>query len=135
MKKTVRVDIPIKSPDEFNKLAEAILAKCKEMGDDCPIKKVIVDSLTILTKTQAEKREEAGKLHAQAEASTLDADTALGVAPGQNVNTLNTMYNAVTVIRNMLLIEYRGREEMLSEFGYDVVIGSAKSPSKKTDEE
>ena len=130
MKKTVRVDIPIKSPDEFNKLAEKILAKCKEMGDECPIKKAIVDLLAALTKTQAEKRAEASKLHAQAEAATLKADTALGVAPGQNVNTADTMYHAVTIIRDMLLIEYNGDEEMLSEFGFNVVIGSAKSPSK-----
>lgn len=135
MKKTVRIDIPITSPDEANKLANNIEAKAKEMGDDCPIDKKILDQLAALAKIQAEKRAEASKLHAAAQAATLDADTALGIAKGQNVNTLNTMYNAVTIIRDMLLIVYRGREEMLSEFGFNVVIGAAKSPTKKTNEE
>lgn len=131
MKKTIRVDIPIKDPDEADKLAETIEAKAKEMGSDCPIDKEILDVLAEKAKIQREKRTEARRLHAQAEAATLDADTALGIAKGQNVNTLNTMYNAVTIIRDLLLVKYRGREEMLSEFGFKVVIGSSKSPTKK----
>jgi hypothetical protein len=131
MKKTIKIHISIKDPDEVDKLAENIQTKAKEMGSDCPIDKEILAILAEKKKVQKEKRAEARKLHAQAEAATLDADTALGIAKGQNVNTLNTMYNAVTIIRDMLLIKYRGREEMLCEFGFKVVIGSTKSPSKK----
>jgi len=35
----------------------------------------------------------------------------------------------------MLLLAFKGREEMLSEFGFNVVIGSAKSPSRSSDAE
>ena len=134
MRKTTRVDIPISSPDETNKLAKGILAKAKEMGDKCPIKKEIVELLDDLSKTQETNRAEASRLHAKAQAHTLEADTALGVAPGQNINTPKTMYNTISIIKDTLLLEYRGSEETLSRYGFNVVIGTAKSPSKKTND-
>ena len=134
MKKTIRVEIPISSPDESNKLSEYIATKIKELGDKSPIDKETANLLTELAKKQREKRNESNKLHAQAQAATQDADIALGIADGQNVNTPDTMYNVITLIRDILLVKYRGREEMLSEFGFNVVVGSAKSPTKKADE-
>jgi hypothetical protein len=37
----------------------------------------------------------------------------------------------VTCVRDELLIEYEGNEEQLSEYGFDVLIGTAKSPSRR----
>lgn len=134
MRKTIRVDIPISSPEKTNKLAKGILAMAKEMGDKCPIKKEVIELLGDLTEIQETNREEAARLHAKAQATTLVADTALGVASGQNINTPKTMYNTISIIKDTLLLEYRGREETLSGFGFNVVIGTAKSPTKKKNE-
>jgi len=47
------------------------------------------------------------------------------------IETPGTVYNLLTSIRNILLESYRGNEEALQEWGFDVIVGTAKSPVRK----
>jgi hypothetical protein len=60
-----------------------------------------------------------------------EAKTLYGTAEGQTINTLGTLYNMVGTIRDILLITYKDNEEELSKWGFNVVIGQAKSPKRK----
>jgi len=61
-----------------------------------------------------------------------EANKALGVGKGQNNTTEGTALFHVIGIRNGLLKTFRNNEEKLSEYGFDVVVSMAKSPTKKT---
>lgn len=133
-RKTVRVPIPIDKPDAFSKLCKNILEKNAELGNSSPLKTFPkfnqVDFNGKLIEGDA-NRTQSEKLREQAEAKMEQARIYYGTAKGQSVNTPNTLYNYVDVIKNYLLSYYSGAEEKLSEFGFHVVIGSAKSPTKK----
>ena len=57
---------------------------------------------------------------------------AFGLGKNQTKDTANTGLFLVTGIRDGLLKSFRNNEEKLSEYGFKVVVGTAKSPSKKT---
>ncbi len=61
-----------------------------------------------------------------------EANKALGVGKGQNNTTEGTALFHVIGIRDGLLKTFRNNEEKLSEYGFDVVVSLAKSPTKKT---
>jgi hypothetical protein len=63
----------------------------------------------------------------------MQAKTDYGTAKGQTVQTKGTLYFTADVIKRRLLTTYKGNEESLSNFGFDVVVGQAKNPTKKKD--
>jgi hypothetical protein len=54
-----------------------------------------------------------------------------GTGKGQSINTPNTLFNTLDVIKKTLLLAFNGNEEALNAFGFDVVVGQAKSPAPK----
>ncbi|MFH1004424.1 MAG: hypothetical protein V1781_02865 [Bacteroidota bacterium] len=78
------------------------------------------------------KRRQSIALHAQAENLNEQAELIFGRGEGQTSQSLNTMYNMITVIRDYLLVQNTGNEEALSEWGFKVVVDTAKGPTRKT---
>lgn len=131
-RKTIRVDIPTGSPDKLIKLAKDIDTKNNEVGTT-PVIDVDATAATKSTaNTAGEKRTLAASLAAQAQTLNEDASNLLGLGNGQNAQTPNTVLFDVTGYRDDLLKAFRGNEEKLSEYGFSVVVGEAKSPKKKT---
>jgi len=60
-----------------------------------------------------------------------ESESFLGYAEGQTAETPGTVYNLLTSVRNILLETYRGNEEALQEWGFGVVVGTAKTPVRK----
>lgn len=133
-RKTIKVSIEIKKPQDFSKLVHRILEKHKEMGKSSPLKSFInfneKDLSVKLSKGDA-ARHESETLKKKSESKMEDARKLYGTAAGQNITTPGTVYHDAAGIRKFLLSYYEGQEEKLSEFGFDVVIGSAKSPGNK----
>ena len=123
-KKTVKVALPIKKILELLVLIKAIYVKHIALGEGSPIVNVNMTEFDNKTKQIEILRAEAAVLRAQSEAKMEQAQALVGTAPGQDSNTPATIYNDLTKIRNQLLVTYDGNEELLSEWGFKVVVST-----------
>ena len=130
-KKNVRVDIPINKPDEFVKLAGDALAAHDADPTNSDLSPEEVATLRELHTKIADLRSRSAALHAQAEALSQEAQTLMGTAKGQSINTQGTLYFLITGLRDRLLVKFRGLEERLSKYGFNVVIGTSKRSTPK----
>jgi hypothetical protein len=48
-----------------------------------------------------------------------------------SLESVRTDHECTGYVRDQLLIEFEGHEEKLTEYGFDVVIGVAKSPQRR----
>jgi hypothetical protein len=69
-------------------------------------------------------RQESLALRAQSESKMEDANSIFGREPGQNSRTPGTLYYDTLSIRDLLLVVYKDHEERLSEWEFDVVVGT-----------
>ena len=122
-RKNIRVDIPIGSPLQMKTLIEAILARHAELAAESPLLDPLIDMAGFQAKFTIfdSKRDEAGDLDGFSQAATEEADIALGINEGQDSNTEGTIYFIMTAIIDRLLLFYKGKEEQLSTFGFNVV--------------
>lgn len=130
-RKTVRVELPSSKPDDFIKLGRDIHAKHLADGLASKLDPTKLDALKVLLDLAEPKNSQAKQLEGQAQTLRQSRDTALGTADGQNAQTLGTGLNLITYARDQLLLSQAGNEEALSLWGFNVIVGSAKSPTKK----
>ena len=133
-RKTIKIEIPTGSPDDMITLAEGIASRHAELGSAAVLDSTEVTELSTKAGQAKAKRKKAAELSAQAETLNLQAATLLGVAPGQSSETKDTVLFLIDGIRDELLLEHRGTEQALGEYGFDISIGTAKTPGprKKT---
>jgi hypothetical protein len=129
-RKNVRVKIPVKKLDKLIKLGEDIKAKHVALGVNSPLDNAFVAELDGRTQDAKTKRKDAAAAAAKSQALNNQARVILGVDKGQTSNTGGTVLYLLTSARGMLLNKYRGTEESLSEFGFEVVI-SQSTPGRK----
>lgn len=129
--KTVRVEIPDGSPDKLFKLVGDIIEKDGELGAASLIKDLETLAQAQMDLPVAEKAQEDGdKAAKEAQKQHNIAASMLGIAPGQTRQMKGTLLYFVTDARDALLRKCRGNEETLSEWGFNVVLGEAHSPTK-----
>jgi hypothetical protein len=131
----VRVDIPDSTPDLMLKLCNDIIDKHEELtalpggspldGElDMAAYKIDVlaaEDLMAQSKSNDEMKQNKNN----------QALVVLGYAEGQTSLTPDTLYNFNTGIRDRLLKVYEGAEEQLSEWGFEVVLGSFLAAGRK----
>ena len=130
-RRTVKIELPTGKPDEFIKLCQDILAKDTADGEASVLDEDMVAQLTAATTPAATKNQSAKQKDAEAQLLRQDRDTLLGLADGQTAETPDTALNAVAYLRDQLELKYRGSEETLGLYGFKVIVGTAKSPTKK----
>lgn len=123
-KKTVKIKIPRSKPDKFIQLCERIIAKHEADGKDSPLSDEDVQLLKESINKAKPARDGSIKMREQSESEMEKARLALGINKGQTGETPNTSIFAVTKIKKDLLSKFQGQEEQISEWGFDVVIGS-----------
>ena len=134
-RRTVKIKIPIAKPDTFSKLLKSIIKRHEALGKESPLNGFVkVDMKTFgprTTKADAHRaKSEALKDTSEAEMEL--AKNVYGTAEGQTAETPGTLYNDVEAILHLFRgSTYKGTEEAISEWGFNVVIGSAKSPKRK----
>jgi hypothetical protein len=133
-RKTVKIPIYQGNPEKFSDLIKDIWERHEEMGPSSPLlNNPLVDMGRFeALKTEAfEKRKQALKYYAHAQSLMQHARSLMGVDIGQTINTEDTLYNMVNQIKRYLLVKYPGSEEELLDWGFEVVIRTAKSPVRK----
>ena len=133
-RKTVKVDIPDGSPHALLELIDKILEKHNKDPQNSPLDEEDVKILEAMQKEGAPMRKKAKELDEEKQALNNQVSQLLGIGKGQNRETPGTGGFAVTGVRDTLLKKYRGIEENLSQYGFNVVIGEAKSPIRKPKE-
>ena len=128
-RKTVRVDIPSGSPDDFIKLGQNIVAKHQSDGANSPLDADKMTKLSAVLAVAAPQNQTAKDADAVAQKARQVRDQALGTADGQTAYTQGTALNLITYARDLLLVEDEGQEEALTAYGFNVVVGSAKNPA------
>lgn len=128
-RKTVRVDIPTSSPESLMNLGQSILKKHTDDGDASPLDKDKMSKLSAALAIAAPQNQAAKDADAVAQKARQTRDQALGTADGQTAYTKDTALNLITYARDLLLVEDEGEEESLTAYGFNVVVGSAKSPT------
>ena len=130
-RKTVRINVPNNRPDALLKLGRKVSDKHSELGANSPLHTgKMTDLGTAITAAEAQHKA-AKDFEAKAQAAYQERDRLLGVADGQTIQTPKTGLNLITYARDQLLIAHAGNEEMLTGYGFDVVVGSAKNPVRK----
>ncbi|HEX3009331.1 MAG TPA: hypothetical protein VHO90_17125 [Bacteroidales bacterium] len=127
---TVKVEIPIGKPDDFLTLAAQIAAKNTELGENSPVKALNMSNFGANVTKAKGFRDEATKLHKQAETLNEQSRVVLGISENQNSQIEGTVYNLITRVRDILLGIYRGQEEKLNEWGFKIVGGTSTAGRK-----
>ncbi len=127
---TVRVDLPTGSPDAFLTLMQSVVKKHKADGASSPLDDALVAPLAAVTATAAGQNQDAVEADAKAQASREARNVSMGLGKGQTVGTKGTGLYSVAKIRDRLLDTYEDNPEKLSEYGFEVVVGTAKSPTR-----
>lgn len=132
-RKTVKVTVPVSKPDEFGKLLKNIIAQHAEEGSKSPLKShrsVNMTTFKSLSVKAEDLRSKAEQLRHRSEKLMEQSRSIYGFGKGQTISTPYTLYNMVDDIKDTLLLAYKGNEEGLGEWGFDVSVGAAKSPGK-----
>ena len=130
-RRTVRVEIPVNSPEALMVLLAAILAREEDPTGTPEADPAQISKLAALQSAVQIPHTKAKALDAQAQTLRQQRDTKLGVAAGQNMETPDTALNLITRVRDALLVKYHGNEEALSNWGFNVIVGEAKAPTRK----
>lgn len=130
-KVVARITIPIGSPDKLILLGNLMAERHKKLGDKSPLETFDMITFSERLKVAKEKREMAKKLMTQAEILMQEANIAMGIDKTQNSKTEGTVINTIYRVRDFLKSLNRGKEEVLSEWGFKVVINVVKRSKKK----
>jgi hypothetical protein len=130
-RKTIRIEIPTGSPDDLIKLAEDIKEHHVSLGSGAELDNSKANSPADRAVIAKAKRKKADELNSQAESLREEAATILGIAPGQTAETKDTVLYEITGLRDELLIKHRGNEQVLGEYGFNITIGTAKTPGPR----
>jgi hypothetical protein len=134
-RRTVRATIPINQPNKFSRLLNQIVKYDNSLGAKSILKadpSIDMNAFAANLAKADSLRAQSEALKAQSEDLMQQAKTLYGTAPGQSINTPGTLYCQVDLIKKTLLKTYKGSEEALGEYGYNVVISQTKSPVYKT---
>ncbi len=129
-RKIVRVNVPRSQPDRLIELAGKILAQHEADGAKSPLAAERMSTLQELVKEARSLNSKAADLAAQASGTRHRRDQVLGIADGQTSGNVNTLLNLVKYARVQLGIHFEGHEQSMETYGFNVVVGSAKSPRR-----
>jgi hypothetical protein len=118
-KKRVRVKIPRKA-DDLITLGEDIITQHVALGPESPLNGLDMPAFADRVAAAKAKNVEQKKLRKDAETATEDRDDLLGKKKDQSSTTEGTVLNFVTRSRDMLLGKYKGKEQHLGDFGFEV---------------
>lgn len=129
-----RIPLSLK-PEKLIALATQILQKHTADGEQSPLRYLNMTAMqTIFTQAQA-LTVQALQLRRDSETTTQARNLLLGMAKGQNRRTQGTILFYVTSIRDILEAIYRGSEQTLGDWGFEVNRSVQKRKEKKTESE
>jgi len=130
-RRTSRIELPIGKPDKFLSLCKDITKKHEAMGAASPLHHLDMEDFKTKTTTAFSKLKEGRKLHLDSDPETEKAYQLIGIGKGQNLQSEGSIYFSINKIKKTLLGFYKGAEEQLQLWGFNVVI-TTTLPGRKT---
>lgn len=118
-KGSVQVIIPTKA-DQLIALAKLIQQKHQQDGSNSPLHHLDWNTLAMRLAEAEQRYEEGSKLNRDKENATQVRNIALGTDRSQNSKTTGTVKYLVRSVRDVLLGIYRGKEQELGKWGFEV---------------
>lgn len=125
-RKNVRVVIP-RNADELIELGEGIEAKHTADGANSPLNGLDMSAFSTRLGAAKTKNDEQKQLQRDAEMATEERDDLLGKKKDQNTTTEGTVLNIIARTRDILLGLYKGNEQQLGQWGFEVNQSSTSS--------
>lgn len=125
-KGVVQVEIP-RNPDKLTKLVAEILKKHDTDKEASLLRIFDMAALKALNDDAAKKRSDAEAANRNKEKATQSRNLALGTAKGQTTKTPGTVAYLVRSVRDILLGIYRGQEQKLGDWGFEVNFNTTSS--------
>jgi hypothetical protein len=122
--------MPTGSPDDLIKLGSDIVAKHTRDASTSPLDTQKMTKLAAALAIAGPQNQAAKDADAVAQKARQVRDTTMGLADGQNATTKDTGLNLIAYARDQLLVSNEGTEEALQAYGFNVVVGSAKTPAR-----
>lgn len=126
--------MPLRHPDKFLKLCQAILNMHTALGPSSPFAAGDVVNMTQfanqLSRATA-KRNEALEYYKKAESAMDESRSLIGNNTGQSSLSEGTCFYSVLRAKKLLLILNSENPEALSPWGFDVVVRTARRPGRK----
>lgn len=126
-KSPLRITVP-PSPDKLIELAEAILLKHTDAGVNSPLKSLKISDFQARTAEAKTNNKLSKELYRKAERATEDRDVALGHDGTLQANTVRFF---VTSARDLLSGIYKGNEQALGDWGFEVDTSPRPAKAKK----
>lgn len=114
-----RVEIPLQ-PILLVELLERIIEKHKIDGESSLLHVFDMDEVEAITALARSKHENGAQLNRDKETAFFERDSALGIATGFERAIEGTVLYYVIACKKVLLGFYKGREQMLGEYGYEI---------------
>jgi hypothetical protein len=118
-RKNVRVEIP-DNAEELIQLGESIIEKHEEAPATSPLNGLPMAILAALVIQARTKQNALLQLRRDAETATQDRDSLLGHRKDQSSTTEGTLLYLISGVRDVLLGNYRGKEQHLGDFGFNI---------------
>ncbi|MCD4818487.1 MAG: hypothetical protein K8S23_07325 [Candidatus Cloacimonetes bacterium] len=124
-RKNVKVDLHVNKIEALMTLLSVVNKKHIALGTDSPLNHINMADFDSKLKVAETKRASSKELRAQSEALMEAAYSIIGLGIDQGSTSPGTLYYYLTSIRDMLLVIYKGNEEQLSTWGFNVVSSSS----------
>jgi hypothetical protein len=123
----MRINIP-SNPDEFIKLAKAVLAQHTKLGTASPLNGIKgIAAFAAQVQAADTNNEQANQLYEQARTATEARDNAIG----PDTTTPGYLQFFVTSARDVLAAQNKGSEHVLGDWGFAVIAAPAATPEAK----
>ena len=129
-KRNVKIDLRYGQPVPMIETSDSIIKKHTELGDNSPLKTINLQGFTTVKQVAADNLGLGNEHKKIADKAFAESDLALGIAKGQTLQTPDTIYYYLALVRDQLLIAYKGREELIEEWGFNVQISESSGPHR-----
>ena len=126
-RRTVRIDIPRNSVDEMLKLMKQVIKQDALAPASKKLNAAMITAMQAVVNSADPIRVEAKDFEAQAQTKNQKARQILGIDKGQAITIVGTGLNLVNKAKKNLLDGNENNEEALSQYGFTVVVGTAKN--------
>jgi len=107
-------------------VATKISNKNTELGEQSPLKSINMAAFATIFDVSSTKNTQMEDFQLRYEQTKAEADFALGIAKGQTMATPDTLLFYLGLIRDQLMVTYKGREELIEDWGFDVTVTESK---------
>jgi len=107
-------------------VATKINNKNTELGEQSPLKSINMATFASIFDVSSTKNTQMEDFQLRYEQTKAEADFALGIAKGQTMATPDTLLFYLGLIRDQLMVTYKGREELIEDWGFEVTVTESK---------